>query len=670
MVRWVRRSGGSADPATMAAAVAAVAAVAPILVAAGRGARRGWTPTGDDAASAIRAHDVFTGNVPLLGTWSSASNYTGHLISHPGPLQFDLLAVPVRLLGLDAGTAVGTALVNATAVGLLGWLVHRRAGAAAATVAFGLSACLAWSLGSEMLYDPWSQYAPLLPFALFVVAVWCAAAGDVVAAPVAAAAGSYALQTHLSYSLLVPGLALFGLVAAGGRLLAARRRGDPEAWVALRARARRWGGVTVAVGTVCWLQPLVEEVTAEGEGNLTALARSVSAEAPTPGLGRAVRAVGGTLAVPPAWLPPSYGSPSFRLDGSGVPTVLAVLGLGALAAAAGVLGARAWRRGSATVAAGAGTVIAALVLALLTGLRAPIRYGMAPTYFRWMWPLGMVLWLILAVAVLDEIRSRRPGHPVEGEGADPGGGPGPDPGPRWAWAPGLVVALVAGGFALPTVDNGAASPPWAIEGAHALEHPVVEAVLGEPGVVVEVSPDVAAVAIGPALETALVEAGVPFYVEDPIAVRQLGDDRALTPGDATVRLRIVGRHLASPRPGEDEVATFDALSTAEHRELDRLEARVVDLVEEHGLPLIDDAARVFAETDRPHKAEEVEEAAAEPQDAVDRGLVRDLWKGGLAGWAGRPLLDTDVFPPSLMDRWAELQGIRDESALVVYRSPA
>ena len=67
-----------------------------------------------------------------------------------------------------------------------------------------------------MLYDPWSQYAPLLPFALFVVAVWCAVAGDLVALPIMVVAGSYALQTHLSYSLLVPGLAGFALVAVRG----------------------------------------------------------------------------------------------------------------------------------------------------------------------------------------------------------------------------------------------------------------------------------------------------------------------------------------------------------------------------------------------------------------------------------------------------------------------
>lgn len=652
---WARARWRAEQRAVVAAGLAAVV---PVVVAGVRAALRGWTPTGDDAASAIRAHDVFTGNVPLLGTWSSASAYTGHLISHPGPLHFDLLAIPVRLLGPGPGTAVGTALGNAAAVAALGWLVHRRLGPAAATVAYGLAACLTWSLGSEMLFDPWSQYAPLLPFALFVVAVWCTVAGDVVAAPVAVVAGSLALQTHLSYVLLVPGLAAFGAVAVLGRL-AVLRREAPAAWPARWRRAGRWGAVTLAVALLCWAQPLAEEVTAEGESNLTALVRSASAEAPTPGPGRTIRALGGTLVVPPAWLPPSYGSPSFGLDGRGVPTWLAALGLVGLAAACGVLGARAWRRGSTAVAAGAAVALVGLVLAVATCLRAPIRFAMAPTYFRWMWPFGMVLWLVLAVAVLDEL----------GAGRRRGWRPGWLPPWRGRpWAPGLALAVGAGLLTLPTVDNGNASPPWAVEGAHAVDDPVVAAVRGRGPVLVDVEFSVASVAIGPAVQTALVDAGIPFLVRGAVPVRQLGEGRAYAPGAATQRLRIAGGFGGFPRPGERLVATFHALSDAEQAELDRRTAEVVALVEEHGLPLSDDAERVFDELGQPWRARQLRDAAADPVGAVHHGLVVALWQGGEAGYARGPLLDTTEFPRPLMDRWAELQALRYDSWLVVYRS--
>jgi hypothetical protein len=242
---------------------ATLAAVVPVVVAGVRAALRGWTPTGDDSYSALRAWDVFSTNPPLLGTWSSAALFTEHNINHPGPLQFDLLAVPVRLLGHGAGTAVGIALVNAVAVGLIGWLVHRRAGVAGATVALGFGALLTWSMGSEMLYSPWSQHAPILPFGLCLVAVWCAVAGDWAALPIMVVAGNYSLQTHLSYSILVPGLLAFALGAVAWRVLRRRRR-DPDGWPDLRRRTLRWGAVTVGAQLVVGLQPLVEQITAPG----------------------------------------------------------------------------------------------------------------------------------------------------------------------------------------------------------------------------------------------------------------------------------------------------------------------------------------------------------------------------------------------------------------------
>jgi hypothetical protein len=639
--------------------VAGIAAVLPVLVAGVRGALRDWTPTGDDAFSAIRADDVFSRNVPLLGTWSSASSYTGHVINHPGPLHFDLLAVPVWLFGHGTGTAVGMALVNGAALGLLGWLVHRRLGTTAAVVAYALSACLAWSLGSEMLYDPWSQYAPLLPFALFVVAVWCTVAGDAVAAPIAVVAGSYALQTHLSYALLVPGLALFGAAAVVGRLVV-RRRDDPDGWPALRRRARVGAGITLGVTLLCWAQPLVEELTADGEGNLTALARSVSASAPTPGLGRSIRALGGTVAVPPAWLPPSYGSPSFGLDGRGVPTPLAALGLLAFAAACAVLGWRALHRGSTAVAAGAATGLVGLVLAVLTCLRAPIRFTMAPTYFRWMWPFGMVLWLVVVVAALDEPRLRQLWSLDDHNRRRLG----------WAAPVGVALAVVAGLFTLPTVDNGSATVQWAIDGTHEVDDAVVDAVDGRGPVLVDLSLNVASIGIGPALLGSLQEAGVRFYVQDPVYVRQLGNRRSFDPGDARTRLRITGGLGAEPQDGEELVARYDALTKRQRAELRRLEDRVVTLVEAHGLPLDHDAARVFAELDRPQRLDEIAAAAHDPEKAVSTTtVVRDLWESGETSYAGGPLLDPKVFPHDLMDRWVELRALRDDSSLAVFVAP-
>jgi hypothetical protein len=672
---------------SLACLVAALlAAVVPILVAGIRAVLRGWTPTGDESYSAIRAWDLFSNNPPLLGTWSSASQYTDHHINHPGPLQFDLLALPVRLLGHGPGTAVGLSLVNAAAVALLGWLVYRRLGLAAATLAYGACALLIWSMGSEMLYSVWSQHAPLLPFALFLVAVWCTVAGDWLALPVTVVAGNYALQTHLSYAILVPGLLLFAITAVAWRVVR-RRRNDPGGWPELRRRTLRWTAITVAAQLVVGIQPLVEQITAPGEGNVAALWRSSSAEVPTPSLGATVRVLGGTVVLPPAWLPSSFGSPSFDLLGNGASTSVAGAGLLGLALVLGVLGWRALRRGSTGMAAGALTGLVTLALALVTIPRAPIRWGIVPTYLRWMWPLGMVLWLVLAVAVLDELRARaetraaaqseaRSGNSEStAVDADPGSdgttsatagtASGVGPAARWA-LPGLVVALVAGCATLPRIDHGSASPDWTVDALHAVDDEVRAAVAGRNSVLVQFSAHIVTGGLGPPILVLLQDAGVRFYVDEPALVRQLGEVRRFDLGDATTTLRVDGGRFARAQPGERLVASWADLDDRQRAELERLDRQVEDLVHEHGLVLTPDAGRFLRKAGDVSSLGRLEGFRDEPEQAVDSGLVRHLWAGGGAALRGEPLLDTDVYPRELMDRWVDLWIRNDERSLEVY----
>ena len=648
---------GTAEPerdrqvARLVAVAAIVAAVVPVLLAGVRGAVHGWMPTGDDAYSAVRAWDVFSSNPPFLGTWSSASVYTGHEVNHPGPLQFDLLAVPVRLLGQGAGSAVGLALINAAAVALIGWLVLRRVGPAFAALAMGASALLSLSLGSEILYDPWSQHAPLVPFSLFLVAVWCVVAGDVVALPIMVVAGSYAFQTHLSYTVLVPGLAALAVGATLIRLAGERRR-DREGWrTEGRRRAARWLALTAAVALVCWAQPLAQQLLGSGEGNMLGLLRASRVETVTPGVGRALRAYGGTVAVPPMWLPPSFGSPSFRLDGSGRPTWLAASALIALAAALAVLTWRARSRGSAAVAAATGTALAALVLGWVTTIEMPIRLGMVATYARFMWPLGMFIWLAVAVGVLDEIRVRWS-----------------VPARRLA-LPGLAVAVVAGAAALPTVDNESATFPWTIAAVRSLDDDVVAALQDRGPVLVQMENDLSVGSAGPGFFIVLQEAGIPFYVDDEHLVSQLGGDRRYAPGDADVRLIVRGGIRDHPQPGEELVARWSPLSEEEEAEAEALSAQLRDIVAEHGVPLHEGAEDVIRHLDMGYLLDAIADARHHPDDIVGLHILRELWAGIPALYSGAPAPDARVFPADLMDRWCELTVRRERQPISVYLAP-
>ena len=101
--------------------VAGIAAVTPFVVATVRAIRDGWYPIGDNAFFALRARDVLTEHHPLLGTWTSASLSVGRNLNNPGPLLFDLLAVPAKA-DPAAGLAIGVAAVNVAAIAVIGWL--------------------------------------------------------------------------------------------------------------------------------------------------------------------------------------------------------------------------------------------------------------------------------------------------------------------------------------------------------------------------------------------------------------------------------------------------------------------------------------------------------------------------------------------------------------------
>jgi hypothetical protein len=272
-------------------AVALVAVTIPILVALVRALRRGWYPVGDNAYFSLRARDVLGDHHPLLGTWTSASYSVGEDINNPGPLLFDLLAVPAKVAPI-AGIAVGAAVLNGLCLVTMAVVAHRRGGAARAVGVLLSGSALLWSMGSELSVDPWQPHALLLPFLLLLVAVWSLVEGDVWILPLAAGVASLLVQTHLSYAVLAPSLALLGATAAGWSLWK-RRAGDRRWW----EPARRPVVIALLVLAVCWTQPFVEQITAP-DGNLGRLVRTAGAgDDPAIGPSLAARIVAGAAIV-------------------------------------------------------------------------------------------------------------------------------------------------------------------------------------------------------------------------------------------------------------------------------------------------------------------------------------------------------------------------------------
>ncbi len=549
-------------------ATGVAAALAPVIVAAARAGMRGWIPIGDNAFFTIRAHDVFTRHVPLLGTWTSASLSVGKAVNNPGPLLFYELAVPVRLLGPDLGTAVGVALLNGVSLLVAALVAGRLAGPLGAALTTAAGAGLAWSMGSELLFEPWQPHSLLLPAYATLVVGWAVTAGDVRLLPLLVPAASFVLQTHLTYVYLVAALVP---LAVGGVTRAARR--DGVSW-------RGPVGASVALGVVCWAPALWEQVRAGSEGNLGRLLGAVgSREGASAGMVNALRlwaAVGGRL---PLWLRHSFrdalgwdplaGRGPTGVGGAvtGLPSLRhAVVALGATATAFGLLGLLAARRRDRVALAGVAVAAAAVGAGIVTVASIPEGVlGIAPHQLRYLWPVSAFSASAVGVALarsvgLDRLVRR-----------------------RTVAVTGVVgLTAVVAALTLPTyeVRSGPSLDAWAIPVVADLNRQLERASLPPGPLLFETRTLRFAEPYSTPIMATLQRRGVEFVVDEEGWVRQLGRDRRFLGDNATARIGYrLGTAGLRPPPGGRLVAVHRALGPAAGRERERLGARLVRYLE-------------------------------------------------------------------------------------------
>jgi hypothetical protein len=547
-----------------------VAAVVPVAVAAARAVQDGWIPLNDNALFVIRGRDLFTQHLPLLGTYSSASLTAGEHLNHPGPLYFDLMAVPGQLIESGAGIAVAVALVNSLSIVGVAAFAYRRGGALLGTIAMAATAALCWTMGSELLFEPWNPHSVLLPFLFFLVLAWSLACGDLLALPFAAAAGSLIVQTHLSYVLLVPLLGAWGVVAL---VLALRRerRDQPGEWPARRRRSLLLGAVAAVVFVVCWLQPLIEQFTGDGDGNLTRLANSVrGSTAETIGFGLGTKVVATVVALPPWWFRPSMKEafiPGWDAPSAGVVAVSMI----ALAAALAWCVRDGLRRKDTVAFCAIATAVFALLVALVTAGQGPITvFGTVTTHtFRWLWPIGAFVFFALAASL-----ARRFTHGGVSLPAVVGAF--------------VLVTLVVGALNLPRADEGLGpnSQQYAISATRDLERHMGVLEGQGPLLVDDVHPSFAT-PYGWAVVAELQRRGIPFVAREPGTVHQLGPKRRFDGQNAKAAL--VLREGAAidyaPPAGGRLVARGEGLSAADQREMARIKLQIGDYLSQRGVEL-------------------------------------------------------------------------------------
>ncbi|MGH9213019.1 MAG: hypothetical protein ACRD2C_20465 [Acidimicrobiales bacterium] len=641
--RWVDRL----------AVVSVVAAIVPIVVAAIRAIVDDWVAVGENAYFVIRSRDVLTDHHPLIGAWTSASITTDANMNHPGPLYFDVLALPVKVAG-DAGLVVGVAMINVAAVVGMALVARRVAGARGVVAVMLAASGLAWAMGSELLFDPWQPHSLMLPFLCLLTLVWALATGDLVMLPWLVGVATFILQTHVGYALVVPLLVAWGVGVAGARLWQLRR-GDPDRWRAQLHQALRCVGVGAAVAVLGWSQPLYEQLFGPGRGNLSLLASSSRVDQARVGFAEAPRFVAEIMAVPPWWSRPSvsesFGSVSAR--GAMPSRPVAVVGLlaviGLLAGAVTIV-----RRRSPTAAIAAATGVVAVVASVVAVATMPIGYfGVAAHHLRWLWPVSLFVTAVLGLVAVEALGRRR--------GARIG-----------------VVALVLATVTLSALNLPSMNPHVGLTSV-ADSMPVIRelqpqlaSLSDESGVFFDLTDVRFAEPYTGAVMSELQRLGVPWYADDAVTLRQMGGERAW-PGGASVRLFIrEGSRAREAPPGARRVAFAEGqLSDEDSTELAAIQEELTPFITSGGLQLTDQAAA---------------EAQAAPSEDVIAGGVSDAqlrdpdylfaWGTESTGYVRKLVylvrsdrLDVSERWSTVLERYRELQDQADRLVVAVFVEP-
>ncbi|MCU1427965.1 MAG: hypothetical protein JWL83_1965 [Actinomycetia bacterium] len=627
---------------TWAAIATVVLAVLPIVVATVRTLHRGWLPVGENALFQIRAHDVFTRHPPLIGLASSASESTRTDLHHPGPLLFDLLAVPVRLWN-GAGVALGIGVLNTIAVLGIAAAVKRAAGPLFVILAMAATAVLTWTMGSELLFDPWNPHSTLLPFLCLLFVAWVFAAGDLVLLPWLCLLASFVLQTHLSYAFLVPVVLVFAIVG----YLRTRRSEAPETR-APRARLLRIGAIGAVVLALCWAQPLTDQFFAQGPGNLGALLTNGNAKGPTVGLADAPRVVATIETLPPFWFRPSFrngwlaspgevkATPALPSSAASIAT-LAVLGL--------VLLACAWdarRRRDRLLGVLLALDAVVLAVALYTAARAPLGFfGLPLHFFRWLWAIGaFTTFAILATIVRTVVGGdARRARSVAGAG--------------------LVAVAVFALLNLPTSNQGVAPPIYGIAVMRDIDAQM--RALAGTGPLHVVLPTTFNDPYGPAVMAELARRNIPFVV-DKATARQVGNARRLTEmtARALLLIRVGEQALHPPSAGGRRIAYHDPLRRSQRAEMVRLRDAIRVHLERDGLRLNERGLAARRRRELPFLDNVLLPGRTDPGPLIGAHFLAPLVQ--------HDYLVHDAWT-SRVDRYVELQARSDNETVALYLTP-
>jgi hypothetical protein len=383
-----------------------------------------WMATGDQAHMAVRALDVGTRRTPVTGQPSTSASYVDDArVTHPGPLHFYLMALPVRLLGVNYGMLVVSLFITGSSVLIAAWAVFRQLGPRGGMVAAIALGAITFTTGAGSLMNPVSSNIAGYPLLCSMVLLWCLLCGDIRIVPLTAVVLTFAAQQHLSsLPTIVVATGLVGLVLM---VRVWRRRSDPEVRRAV-IRPARWA---LLFGVVLWSPVILQQLLGDTP-NLSAMVEfSQSNDRPTVGFERALWQMTNVLGWPPALGQQNIDGFWFLAEPSLLRWITAV----AVLALALVVGLRS-RHSSPRRAALAVMTVFLVLAALMNGSSVPkgMEEGRLP-FYHWAWPLSFFVVMGLGLALISAVERLRVSN--------------------LRWIPAAAVSLAALLVAVPAIVN-------------------------------------------------------------------------------------------------------------------------------------------------------------------------------------------------------------------------
>ena len=299
----------------------------PLIVALISVSRETWYPTGDMAQAELHVAGFFS-HPPLVGAAGRIADTVAPFTqgSHPGPaLWFALL--PIYLLtgrssfGMELGmTLVQVAFIVATVI-----VVRRLIGNLGGLLTAVVAMVLVYSMTPAVFIEPWNPWGGVFSFFCFIALCWGITCGRHRWLPAAAFCGFFAVQCHTGYVLLV-GAGLAAMVAMLAVQWRRERRDSAESTGVLTS----WW-IAVGVSVAMWIPPVIDQLRRD-PGNIRILLHHFTASteadgSPRPfvGLGAALKAFAGEIALPGPWIRGDFRQPTAAPNIVGLIVAIAVI---------------------------------------------------------------------------------------------------------------------------------------------------------------------------------------------------------------------------------------------------------------------------------------------------------------------------------------------------------